>query len=218
MNQLERNSNLFKNQLIETIDSRIAFGKKLIEAELKSNLFDVILKPIVNTFYEFYSKDARKGILKQIELIIKCGKNFLINELNEEIFKSEVDNLFPEYLKGDQFSGMCKKNHKNYSELKTLLKEVFVSEIKESMLLLNIKEDVNDYDSLIRVAFKTKEEAYKTLIIQLNMYDECLRIIEKDLSILTFPTGRKRIFKILKKGQEESNRDFIRNLDVIYII
>ena len=216
MDHIERNSNLFKNQLIETIDNRIAFGKKLIENELKTSPFDVVLKPIVNTFYEFYSKDARKGILKQIDIIIKCGKQFINKKESELIFNSNVNSLFPEYLRGDQFSGMCKKTHDNYPKLKALLKEVFIAEIMESTLLLKVKEDVKDYNSLIRVAFKTKEEAYKTLIKQLNLYDECLRIIEKDLTILTFPTGRKRIFKILKKGTEESNRDFIRNLDVIY--
>lgn len=216
MEHVERNINLFKKQLIETIDNRIAFGKKLIKAELKSSPFDLLLKPIVDTFYEFYSKDARKGIFNQIEIIIKCGKLFLENEENQEVFNSEVENIFPTYLKGDQLSGMCKKSHENYPRLKTILKEVFISQIKESMILFKVKEEVDDYNSLIRVAFKTREEAYRTLIKQLNSYDECLRIMEKDLSILTFPAGRRRIFNVLKRGSEESNRDFIRNLDMIY--
>ena len=216
MEHVERNINLFKKQLIETIDNRIAFGKKLIKAELKSSPFDLLLKPIVDTFYEFYSKDARKGIINQIEIIIKCGKLFLENEENQEVFNSEVENIFPTYLKGDQLSGMCKKSHENYPRLKTILKEVFISQIKESMILFKVKEEVDDYNSLIRVAFKTREEAYRTLIKQLNSYDECLRIMEKDLSILTFPAGRRRIFNVLKRGSEESNRDFIRNLDMIY--
>ena len=216
MEHVERNINLFKKQLIETIDNRIAFGKKLIKAELKSSPFDLLLKPIVDTFYEFYSKDARKGIINQIEIIIKCGKLFLENEENQEVFNSEVENMFPTYLKGDQLSGMCKKSHENYPRLKTILKEVFISQIKESMILFKVKEEVDDYNSLIRVAFKTREEAYRTLIKQLNSYDECLRIMEKDLSILTFPAGRRRIFNVLKRGSEESNRDFIRNLDMIY--
>ena len=216
MEHVERNINLFKKQLIETIDNRIAFGKKLIKAELKSSPFDLLLKPIVDTFYEFYSKDARKGIFNQIEIIIKCGKLFLENEENQEVFNSEVENIFPTYLKGDQLSGMCKKSHENYPRLKTILKEVFISQIKESMILFKVKEEVDDYNSLIRVAFKTREEAYRTLIKQLNSYDECLRIMEKDLSILTFPAGRRRIFNVLKSGSEESNRDFIRNLDMIY--
>ena len=216
MEHVERNINLFKKQLIETIDNRIAFGKKLIKAELKSSPFDLLLKPIVDTFYEFYSKDARKGIINQIEIIIKCGKLFLENEENQEVFNSEVENIFPTYLKGDQLSGMCKKSHENYPRLKTILKEVFISQIKESMILFKVKEEIDDYNSLIRVAFKTREEAYRTLIKQLNSYDECLRIMEKDLSILTFPAGRRRIFNVLKSGSEESNRDFIRNLDMIY--
>ena len=216
MEHVERNINLFKKQLIETIDNRIAFGKKLIKAELKSSPFDLLLKPIVDTFYEFYSKDARKGIFNQIEIIIKCGKLFLENEENQEVFNSEVENIFPTYLKGDQLSGMCKKSHENYPRLKTILKEVFISQIKESMILFKVKEEIDDYNSLIRVAFKTREEAYRTLIKQLNSYDECLRIMEKDLSILTFPAGRRRIFNVLKSGSEESNRDFIRNLDMIY--
>ena len=216
MNHIERNINLFKKQLIETIDNRLAFGKKLIEEELKTGPFDIIIKPIVNTFYEFYSKDARRGIIKQIEIIIQCGKRFITKEEPEEEFYAEVEKLFPEYLKGDQLSGMCKKNHENYPKLKTVLKEVFISQIKETVILFKVKEDVNDYNGLIRATFKTKEEAYKTLITQLDSYDECLRIMKKDLSILTFPTGRRRIFTVLKRGSEESNRDFIENLDEIY--
>ena len=216
MDQKERNITLFKNQLIKTIDSRLAFGKKLIEAELKSSPFDIIIKPIVNTFYDFYSKDARRGILNQIEIIIKCGNLIISKGEIQEIFNAEVENMFPEYLKGDQLSGMSKKNHKNYPKLKAVLREVFISQIKESIILFEVKEDVNDYNGLIRAAFKTREDAYRTLITQLNSYDECLRIIEKDLSILTFPTGKQRIFNVLKRGSEESNRDFIKNLDEIY--
>jgi len=216
MDHVERNINLFKNQLIETIDKRIAFGKKLIEDELKSSPFDIIVKPIVNTFYDFYSKDARKGILRQIEIIIKCGNEFIDKEEDEASFNVKVEKLFPEYLKGDQLSGMCKKTHKNYPELKALLKKVFISQIKESLILYKVKEEVDDYDGLIRAAFKTKKDAYETLITQLDSYDECLRIIGKDLSILTFPTAKKRIFNGLKKGSEESNKDFLNKLDEIY--
>ena len=216
MDQRERNIILFKNQLIKTIDNRIAFGKKLIEAELKSGPFDILVKPIVNAFYEVYSNDARRGILKQIEIILNCGIKFVKREESEGEFNSEVEKMFLEYLKGDQLSGMCKKSHKNYSRLKNVLREVFIFQIKESMILLSVREDVSTYDDLVRAAFKTKEDAYNTLIKQLNSYDECLRIMERDLSILNFPTGRKRIFNVLKKGSLKSNRDFIENLDEVY--
>lgn len=216
MDHLERNISLFKQQLIETIDNRLAFGKKLIDAELKSSPFDIIIKPIVSAFYDVYSNDARKGIIKQIDIIIKCGKMFIEKETNEGIFNKEVEKMFPEYLKGDQLSNMCKKSHKNYSKLNAIIKEVFISQIKESIIMFRVNEDIDDYNSLIRAAFKTKEEAYRTLITQLNFYDECLRIMERDLSILTFPTGRRRIFTVLKRGSEESNRDFIKTLDEIY--
>jgi len=216
LDHIERNISFFKKQLIETIDNRLAFGKKLIDAELKSSPFDIIIKPIVNAFYDVYSNDARKGIIKQIDIIIKCGKMFIEKEKNEGIFNTEVEKMFPEYLKEDQLSNMCKKSHKNYSQLKAIIKEVFISQIKESIIMFKVNEDIHDYNGLIRAVFKTKEEAYRTLITQLDFYDECLRIMERDLSILTFPTGRRRIFNVLKRGSEESNRDFIKTLDEIY--
>lgn len=215
VHHVERNIELFKTQLIETINKRIAFGKKLIDDELSSP-FDIIVKPIVKTFYDFYSKDALKGILRQIEIIIECGKEFINKEENEDSFNNKVDKMFPEYLQGDQLSGMCKKSHENYPQLKALLKEVFISQIQESMILFKVLDEVNDYNSLIRAAFKTREVAYKTLITQLDSYDECLRMIGKDLSILTFPTAKKRIFNVLKRGSEVSNKDFIIKLDEIY--
>ena len=216
MDDVAQNIRLFKDQLINTIKKRIAIGNKLIDDELKSNPFDIIVKPIVHAFYDFYSKDARIGISKQIDIIIGCGAKLINREDNEKIFYDNVEKMFPEYLKGDQLSGMCKKNHKNYPQLKSLLKKVFIHQIKEALILFKVKQEVENYNSLIRAAFKTKEEARKHLITQLDLYDECLRIIERDLSILTFPTARKRIFNVLKKGSEESNKDFISNLDEIY--
>jgi hypothetical protein len=64
--------------------------------------------------------------------------------------------------------------------------------------------------------FETKDEAYDSLSRQLDFNDEGIRIVEEDPSILTVPTGKKIILKILRKGFEETKRELINRLDEIY--
>ena len=216
MDYTERNYKLLEKQIIKTIDNKIDFGKKLIDMELSSGIFDVIVKPIVQSFYNFWSNDARKGILQQIKIVLGQAKILLDEQIDDEKFKIENEKAFIEYLKGDQLSRACNKVHENYQELKTILKDVFLFQIKESKLLLSVKTDVDDYNGLIKAAFHTKEDAHDTLTKQLDSYDECMNIIGKDLSILAFPAGRKRIFKVLVKGSEESRKSFLKDLDLTY--
>ena len=217
MNLIENKKQIIKDQLLKIVDSRIAYGKKLIEQELTKSLFDIVAKPVVNAFYNYWSKEARRGILHQINIILKCAQEALMNNSDEIQLKTEANNVFPDYMKGDQLAKMCKKNHKNYKKLSEIIREVFIFQIKESLALLKVEGDFKDYDNLIRAAFKTKDEAYKTLSKQLDSYDGCLRLMGSDLSILTFPTGRKRIYNVLKKGSEESNNQFLRDLEKTYL-
>ncbi len=215
---MDRNYEIFKQELINLMENRLDYGNVLIEKELTVGAFDFIAKPIIKTFYRYWqNNDAKEGTLAQINTILDCGKILAINGTNSEgRFNKVVEENFIEYLKGDQVYRQCSKKHKNFPALKEIVKNTFISQIKEATILLKVKEEVVDYGGLVRAAFKNKEEAYENLVKQLDFTDQCLKIVEKDLSILKLPTGRNILMKTLRKGFEQTRIDFIDNLNNIY--
>jgi hypothetical protein len=95
-------------------------------------------------------------------------------------------------------------------------KETFVSQVQECVLLLKIEDDIRNYDELIKAAFKTKEEAYRSLIRQLELNDKCIKIVEQDKSILKIPTGKDIIVNVLRKGFIKTKEYLLEGLERIY--
>ncbi len=216
-NYIERNSRIIENKLIEQTDEALAYGKKLVDSELNAGLFDFIVKPIIKTFYSYWSEhDAREGTLQQIKIAIDCGKILLKDGETKENFENVIDEHFQTYLNGDQTYRQCRAKHRSYEKLKEITKQAFISQLQELTMLLKIKDDVKNYDELCRVAFKTKEKAYESLIRQLDFNDESIKIVEKDTSILKIPTGKNIIVKILRKGFEKTKKELIDHLDNIF--
>ena len=200
------------------MENALEFGNELIDKELQLGLFDIIAKPIIKAFYNYWkNNEAQKGTLLQIKTTLDCGKQLAINHNgSNEYFDKIVDENFIDYLKGDQSFSQCKKKHKNFNRLKGIIKDTFISRLKESMIMLKVKDDVEDYDSLVRAAFKTREEAYETLSKQLDFTDECIKIIESDLSILKIPTGKNILIKTLRKGFDQTRKNLLENINNIY--
>jgi hypothetical protein len=204
--------------MIDLMNSSLEHGKSLIDSELDTGLLDIIIKPIIKTFYNYWSKnDAKVGTLEQISLTLDCGKRLVNNGLDSTVtLEKLVDENFPKYLKSDQLHHYCHHKHKNFNKVKEIARDSFISQIEESVILLKVKDDVSSYDDLVRSAFKTKEEAYVTLVKQLDFYDESIKIIENDTSILKLPTGKKILIKVLRRGFEETRQNLESNLDNIY--
>ena len=204
--------------MIDLMNNSLEFGKSLIDSELDTGLLDIIIKPIIKTFYNYWSKnDAKVGVLEQISLTLGCGKKLANNGLDSTVTLEQlVDENFPKYLDSDQVGRQCHNWHKNFKKLREIVRETFISQIKESILLLSVKEEVSNYDDLVKGAFKTKEEAYATLVKQLNYTDDCIKIIESDTSILKIPTGKKILIKTLRKGFNDTRENLESNIDNIY--
>ncbi len=210
------NRDLIKEEFVKTVDNRIAQGSSLIDEELSTGLFDLIAKPITQGFYNAWSKDSRKECMEQVDIVLLIAENLMSEDFDEIDLITKYKLEFKNYLKGDQFVKMTNHKHENYRKLETFLKQAFVSQIKSSTILLRVEEKACDYKSLVRNAFGTKEEACNVLVEQLDLYDECLSIIKNDTSILKFPAGRNRIFKVLQKGSQQSRTDFMRDLDTTF--
>ncbi|MFX0028097.1 MAG: hypothetical protein ACFE8B_02725 [Candidatus Hermodarchaeota archaeon] len=213
MNYLQRNYNIVKQRMIQQMENSISLGRELIDTELDTGLLNFIIKPIIKTFYDFWSKnDVKEGTLKQIKVTLESGKRLLINGNDEEQFNKILEENFPKYLEADQTSRNCSHSHKNYGRLKQVAKETFINYLREVVKFLNVKEDVEDYGDLCRVAFKTLELAEQNLVKQLKFTDRGIKIIEEDPSILKVPVGRKIIVKTLRRGFERTKAEFIKAL------
>ena len=127
-----------------------------------------------------------------------------------------INKNFPVYLKNDQTYRACRKNHSNYDKLKEITKQSFITQVEESILLLQTQEDVRDYNELSKATFKTKESAYKALKRQLDYNEAGISIVEKDDSILNVMAGKNIILKALRKGFERTKEKLIEELDYIF--
>ncbi len=203
--------------MIQQMEQSLKLGRKLIDTELDTGILNFIVKPIIKAFYDYWAQhDARKGTLKQIDITLDAGKQLLLNGNSEESFNRIVEESFPKFLKGDQVTYQCSKKHRNYEKLKENSRETFINYLREVKTFLSVEGPVNDYTDLTRSAFKSKEIAIKNLKKQLEFTERGISIIEEDPSILSLPTGKKIIVKSLRKGFEESKKEFFKGINETY--
>lgn len=217
MDYFERNYDIVKQRMIQQMENSIVLGRDLIDTELDTGILNFIIKPIIKTFYDYWSKkDVKEGTLKQIQVSLESGKELLMNGNDEHNFNRIVEENFPKYLDADQASRNCSHSHKNYERLIQVAKETFINYLKEVVKFLDVKEDVEDYGDLCRIAFNMKEVAEQNLMKQLEFTERGIKIIEEDPSILKVPVGRKIIVKTLRRGFERTKAEFISSLNETY--
>lgn len=217
MDYLERNYHLVEQRMIEQMEKSIALGRKLIDTELDTGILNFFIRPIVKAFYDYWgSRDVRSGTLKQIELTLNSGKELLMIGNSQENFDNIINKSLQSYLKADQTTRQCNKDHKNYERIIQIAKETFINYLSEVVVLLNVKEEVKDYGGLCRSAFNPKKVAERNLLNQLNFTDRGIQIVEEDLSILKVPVGRKIILKALRRGFEITKKELIKALNDTY--
>ncbi len=217
MDYIERNYHIIEQRMIEQMEHSIELGRQLIETELDTGLLNFIVKPIVKTFYDFWAKnDARSGTLKQIKITLDSGKKLLLNGNLEQNLDKIVEENFPKFFEADQTHTQCSKTHQNYERIKQVAKETFMNYLKEVIKLLEVKDDVENYGDLCRVAFPSREIAKENLMRQLDCTEKGIEIVEEDLSILKIPLGRKIIVKALRRGLELTKKEFINALNDTY--
>jgi len=214
---IERNYQLVQERMIEQMEDSLKFGRTLIDTELDTGILNFVIKPILKTFYDYWTQhEARVGTLKQIEIALESGRELLLNGNSEDGLLKIIEKNFPKFLKYDQTTYQCDKNHKNYPKLEEITKETFINYVKKVVAFLKVEEEVNDYGDLCRSAFKDKEYAKKTLLKQLEYTDKGISLIEKDPSILSLPVGKKIIVRALRKGFEETKKEFIKSINETY--
>lgn len=215
---MERNYKIVKQRMDSQVEISLGYGKALIDKELNAGILNVVIKPIVKSFYKYWSdKDAKVGTLEQIRVTLDAAKELVRNGNNsKELFDKIIEKNFPIYLKNDQTDKQCKENHKNYNKLVEVTKKLFITQLEESILFFKVREDIKDYPELSRAAFKTKEFAFEALNRQLDYNEEGIEIVEQDDSILKILVGKNIILKVLRKGFEKTKQSLIEELDTIF--
>jgi hypothetical protein len=217
MDYIERNYHLVQERMIEQMEESLKLGRELIDTELDAGWLNFVVKPIVKAFYDYWTQhEARVGTLKQIEITLESGKELILNENSEEGLFRIVDKNFPIYLKYDQTTYQCDKKHRNYVALESITKKTFINYVRKVVAFLQVEERVNDYGDLCRSAFKNKDYAKETLMKQLEYTDKSISLIEKDPSILSVPVGKRIIIKALRKGFEQTKKNFIKSINETY--
>jgi len=218
MNYLDRNYKILERRMIDQMQISLNYGKSLIDSELNVGALNFVVKPIVISFYKYWSdKDAKVGTLEQIKVTLDSAKELVVNgDLSKEKLDKIIVKNFPIYLKNDQTDKQCRQDHKNYLRLKEVTKKCFETQVEESLLFLKVEEDIKDYSELSRAAFKSKENAYQALKRQLDFNEEGISIVEEDDSILKVPMGKNIILKVLRKGFELTKNQLIEELDHIF--
>jgi len=215
---IQRNYKIVEQKMIAQTDTSLSIGRDLIDSELNLGILNFVIKPIVKSFYQHWSdNEARVGTLKQIKITLDSAKLLVENgDISKEKFDDAINRNFPSYLKNDQTDRQCKKNHKHYKKLKDITKKLFISQLEECILFLQVKEEVKNYDELSIVTFKTKEIALQALMRQLDYNDEGIAVVEQDDTILDVPAGRNIIVNVLRKGFELTKKGLIEELDLIF--
>lgn len=218
MDYIERNYKILEKRMVEQMETSLNYGKELIDKEVEVGALNFVVKPIVKSFYKYWSdNEAKVGTKEQIRVTLDSAKELVQNgEISNEKFEKVVNKNFAKYLENDQTDRQCKNTHHNYSKLKEVTKECFITQIEESILFLKVKDDVKDYNELSRAAFGSKEKAYQALKRQLDYNDEGISIVEKDDSILKVPLGKNIILKVLRAGFEKTKKKLIEELDEIF--
>lgn len=218
MDYIERNYKILEERMIEQMQTSLNYGTSLIDSELDTGALNFVVKPIVKSFYKYWSNnEAKKGTLEQIKVTLDSAKELVKNgDSSKEQFASVINKNFPTYLENDQTDIQCRKNHKNYEKLKKVTKKCFITQVEESILFLNIKDHINNYNELSRAVFKSKEKAYQALKRQLDYNEEGIAIVEQDESILKVPLGKNIILKVLRAGFELTKKNLIEDLNEIF--
>lgn len=218
MDHIERNYKILEKRMIEQTETSLNYGKELVDSELDAGALNFVIKPIVKSFYKYWSEnEAHKGTLEQIKVTLDSAKELVKNGVSsKEQIEMVINKNFPVYLENDQTDIQCRKNHQNHKKLEEVTRKCFITQVEESILFLNIKDNVNNYNELSRATFKSKEKAYQALMRQLDYNEEGIAIVEQDDSILKIPLGRNIILRVLRMGFEMTKKSLIEELDEIF--
>jgi hypothetical protein len=207
--QFEKNAGILKNEWIEKLEGALEEIESSIKEDFYAGVWGLLFNRIVARLYSlFLSKDIKKKILKQFDLILKAGKVY--NGNSNEV----LENHFAEYLANDPGYDRCKKMHSKTPELRDRIKKSFALMIKNSNELLT--SCGNCYEDLVLNAYKTKEAAGKATFSLIDDAEESMEFTIQHKMLKISSLIRHQTIKLLRQEIEISREYYTKKLNEIY--
>ncbi|MDD1777074.1 MAG: hypothetical protein LUQ65_02820 [Candidatus Helarchaeota archaeon] len=207
--QVEKNAKILKQEWIEKLEGAMEDLEAAIKEDFYSGVWGLLFNRMVARLYSlFLSKDIKKKLLKQFDLLIKAGKEY--NGNSNEV----LEKYFPEYLANDPGYERCKKTHSKTPELRDRIKKSFALMVKNSNDLLNSSGDC--YEELMRNAYKTKDAAWKATFCLIDDAEEDFQFTIHHKMLKISSLIRQQTIKLLQKEIEISREYYTKKLNEIY--
>ena len=207
--QFEKNEVILRNQWIEELEGSIEEIEGLIEEEFYEGIWGFLFNKLFGHVYSlFLSKDIKKKILKQFDLLLEAGKEY--NGNSEEV----LQRYFAEYLANDPGYARCKRTHSKSAELRDRIKKSFSLMIRNSNDLLNSHGDC--YDDLLCNAYKNKAEAWRATFDLIDEAEETMEFTIKHKMLKITSLIRTQTIKILRREIEISRTYYSKKLNELF--
>jgi hypothetical protein len=207
--QFEKNAVILRRQWIEELEGSIKEIEGLIEEEFYEGIWGFLFNKLLGHLYSlFLSKDIKKKILKQFDLLLEAGREY--NSNSEEVLQK----YFAEYIANDPGYARCKKTHSKSAELRDRIKKSFGLMVKNSNDLLNSCGDC--YDDLLFNAYKTKTEAWRATFDLIKEAEETMEFTIKHKMLKITSLIRNPTIKILRREIEISRTYYSKKLNELF--
>lgn len=207
--QFKKNAEILKREWTEKLEGAMEDLEAAIKEDFYAGVWGLLFNRIVARLYSlFLSKDIKKKLLKQFDLLLKAGKEY--NGNSNEV----LEKYFAEYLANDPAYERCKKTHAKTPELRDRIKKSFAVMVKNTSDLLN--SCGNCYEELMCNAYKTKDAAWKATFCLIDDAEESMEFTIHHKMLKISSIIRPPTIKLLRQEIEISRDYYTKKLNEIY--
>ena len=208
-NQFEKNAEILRQEWTEKLEGAMDDLEAAIKEDFYAGVWGLLFNRIVARLYSlFLSKDIKKKLLKQFDLILKAGKEYNGNS------NDVLEKYFAEYLANDPGYDRCKKMHSKTPELRDRIRRSFAVMVKNTSDLLNSCGDC--YEELMCNTYKTKEAAWKATFTLIDDAEESMEFTIHHKLLKISSLIRHQTIKLLREEIEISREYYTQKLNEIY--
>ncbi|NVM31630.1 MAG: hypothetical protein HWN65_22525 [Candidatus Helarchaeota archaeon] len=207
--RFQKNAEALRRQWNLELDETLEEIEIIIKEEFYTGIWGLLFNRIIAGIYSlFFSKDIKKKIKKQFEVILNASRDF--NGNPEEI----IENYFDEYLKNDVGFARIKKRHKKTPELLERIKQSLIIMVRGTNDLLKCEGEC--YDDLLLDAYQTKEEAERSVYALIDDAGDNLEFTVDNKMVKINKLIRSHVIKILRKEVEIARDYYTKKLNELY--
>ena len=209
MDDFIKNEDIIMEHWVSDFDDTQIEIKAMIKEEFYSGIWGFLLNRLIAWSFDFFlTPDIRKKAIKQFEIYINAAKEYTGN--NEEI----LEKYFDTYLINDIGYIRCKRNHPKFPELEERMKKSLLLRVTGTKKLLESEGET--HDELLKNAHPNKNEALKSILMQLENAEENLNFAIEEKMLKISSMIRDSTIKILRKEIAFGRNYFKEKIDELY--